>query len=427
MEDRKIFSMVYDCGVDSDVSKELTREINKFETEIEDSRINLLIISHLHDDHINGLDILLSNIKYIDNIILPYLTDVEKICLLFENKYAYSSQKHNGLIEMIINPSKYFYDKKIEVGRIIFLEHGDSNIKEGDLLKQINLLDDDINEQLSKISNTNEIHDVRKNDINVFYCNDDIEFSVSFKWIYKFYIKSSSEILEAIDTFHLILQNNNIEEDKDLRKILQNKTQFKILKNAYKSINKDLNYTSLSVYHGPIDDIYQINLKYNDRNIFDWCTLHKLFMECCDKYYDKLKSATLLLGDSMLLYNESKKNTVENSPAYELIKHFSDNKDDNIPYLNNMLMCTAPHHGSDRSWDGKLLHYTDSDIWIITAGIKNKYKHPDAKVINDIILSNKICLRVDERMGLEYNIEIMRDSLNGKLCCDKSDGDDCEI
>lgn len=58
---RNIFSFVYDCGTDS-VASFLQREIDDYKLLlpttgiIKHKKLSLLVISHLHDDHVNGLE-----------------------------------------------------------------------------------------------------------------------------------------------------------------------------------------------------------------------------------------------------------------------------------------------------------------------------------------------------------------------------------
>lgn len=67
---KRIFTAVYDCGgKDEEVMRQ---NINRM-IRMEGKNIDVLFISHLHRDHINGLDYLKSNTS-IKRIILPYLT-----------------------------------------------------------------------------------------------------------------------------------------------------------------------------------------------------------------------------------------------------------------------------------------------------------------------------------------------------------------
>lgn len=66
----KTFTMVYDCGTETataDLKIPLERQIDDFKKGIK--QIDLLFISHLHKDHISGIDRLLDGIKVCKTII----------------------------------------------------------------------------------------------------------------------------------------------------------------------------------------------------------------------------------------------------------------------------------------------------------------------------------------------------------------------
>ncbi|RAK18960.1 metallo-beta-lactamase superfamily protein [Salipiger aestuarii] len=60
---------VYDCG--SNQADALKREVGSI---ARDSEIDLLFLSHLDSDHVNGVDLLLSQVK-VREVILPYLNE----------------------------------------------------------------------------------------------------------------------------------------------------------------------------------------------------------------------------------------------------------------------------------------------------------------------------------------------------------------
>ncbi|MCH7613794.1 MAG: MBL fold metallo-hydrolase, partial [Candidatus Marinimicrobia bacterium] len=75
------FTIVYDCGSKNEslIKKEIKSVFEKGED------IEAVFISHLHSDHINGLEFLLEfcNVK---KILMPLLTENEKIQLLIQNE-----------------------------------------------------------------------------------------------------------------------------------------------------------------------------------------------------------------------------------------------------------------------------------------------------------------------------------------------------
>lgn len=74
----KNFNFVYDCG--SQRKGAVDAAVDRYHKRIGTSALDLLIISHLHSDHVNGLNKLLSlvNVKY---IILPYVPPIERLLI----------------------------------------------------------------------------------------------------------------------------------------------------------------------------------------------------------------------------------------------------------------------------------------------------------------------------------------------------------
>ena len=64
--------VVYDCGGNS--SLKMKEYLDKFLTKSPQQGIEAIFISHLHDDHINGLQYLLDNSKGQHQLYIPQLT-----------------------------------------------------------------------------------------------------------------------------------------------------------------------------------------------------------------------------------------------------------------------------------------------------------------------------------------------------------------
>jgi len=108
----ELLSLVYDCG---SLSKGdfLKNEIFNLINEL-NFKLNLLVISHFHADHINGLNYLLAKLQYIDTIVLPYLNPLERLIIAF--LYPYQEDWYYKFLE---NPIEFIfksYKDKIDVG-----------------------------------------------------------------------------------------------------------------------------------------------------------------------------------------------------------------------------------------------------------------------------------------------------------------------
>lgn len=71
-KNNELFNMVYDCGSETDKSRHIVSYLNKYISGSKKS-FDAVFISHLHNDHINGLDYLLQNTT-VRNLFLPQLT-----------------------------------------------------------------------------------------------------------------------------------------------------------------------------------------------------------------------------------------------------------------------------------------------------------------------------------------------------------------
>jgi hypothetical protein len=110
---------VYDCG--SNQKEALSREVNSLR-----GPIDLLFLSHLDDDHVSGLDILLARHKAAE-VILPYLTDVGRLLALGK---AISDGRLSGLfVDFLSNPSDWLLRRDVE--RVTFVRGSDDDSKDG--------------------------------------------------------------------------------------------------------------------------------------------------------------------------------------------------------------------------------------------------------------------------------------------------------
>lgn len=112
--DQKKYRWVYDCGSinKTELEREIKREIPSGCT------VNSLYFSHLHNDHINGLDILMNRCK-VKQIVLPYLNESDKYFTILNHFYLFRSNEisydqFEFAHQMIMNPTHFYIDQKIE-------------------------------------------------------------------------------------------------------------------------------------------------------------------------------------------------------------------------------------------------------------------------------------------------------------------------
>lgn len=184
-------------------------------------------------------------------------------------------------------------------------------------------------------------------------------------------------------------------EDK-LLALLSNYALLKELKRRYRELpqeRKDLNLTSLVLWHGPLSpDPRKSQGSFNGLEVGYCCNYNAksipqmLRLNLCHRNTECLflssmsfepKNGQLLTGD--LNFNHR---------YYEFKHHFGGR-------LASTLLCVAPHHGSRKSWNRLLLQdIKPAKIWVVSAGIRKGSYPPHLEVIADIVGKGKILVWV---------------------------------
>jgi glyoxylase-like metal-dependent hydrolase (beta-lactamase superfamily II) len=119
----KSFTMVYDCGHStySTNASYIDAEIDEFALEIAD-KIDMLVISHFHADHINKITELLTKSRGAKEVYLPYLSEEEKYLYLIDHLVDGNSD-NESVLSFINDPISFL--NKLKVDRINFIHHND--------------------------------------------------------------------------------------------------------------------------------------------------------------------------------------------------------------------------------------------------------------------------------------------------------------
>jgi len=413
------FRLVYDCGGNKDyISASIRRYLGSYNSRKNNKKkLDMLIISHLHVDHVSGINELLKQISYVDYVVLPYLTPFERLLLLLQIDLRRIRGKGNSwYVSFLKDPVDYFirnFGEKIE--KIILVGGGGGEGKEseepddlppeeppsGELLSN----DDDLIKPYIDDKYWKSLDDFAE-DVKSSENWGRFASKLTFKehkgrvpiyikkyplWIlsffnYKVSLESLSKFEECIKDF---LKRNQIGSVKDIFNIFlerSKKTRGELIedlkKNCYhecfkkdlklKNENKsDINNTSLMLYHGPIVKgickywklCYPFFWKY-----YPWPVYYKIF-----------GMGQLLTGDISLKMSYQ-----------QIISHYR-------KYLSDVVLFQVPHHGSIKNWDSAILEELENcDLWVISAGCKNRYGHPSCEVIHDICNNSKIPVWVNE-------------------------------
>ena len=104
--DDHAFNYVYDCG--SDDRQALGEAIDSYKNQV--SHVDALFVSHLDNDHVNGLDSLLSVVK-VDTVYVPYVNQVVLVLQLIQAEL--DGALSVSLIEASINPGNWFRSRGV--------------------------------------------------------------------------------------------------------------------------------------------------------------------------------------------------------------------------------------------------------------------------------------------------------------------------
>ena len=114
------FNFVYDCGTLSERSN-LNHAIKSYKNRIWNKVIDVLFISHLDDDHVNGIADLLNGIRC-ENIYLPYLTPFERLLVAIRHNPGDTDDFPN-FMRFITSPHDYLLEiEGANIGRINYIK-----------------------------------------------------------------------------------------------------------------------------------------------------------------------------------------------------------------------------------------------------------------------------------------------------------------
>lgn len=452
------YKFVFDCGSMNKVN--CLDEIEEYHNESfhENDTLDLLVISHFDEDHVNHIFKLLENRK-VKKIITPFLNFNERFLLVL--KWI----EHSGFIDtdpisiftlnLLLDPvyalTPYLDDNE---GEIIFIDSspdkpvftdGDSEIENfsGELKdarltldfgKNLsNLLSEDIN--LLKVTNsekTKKITDENKPTLKLGIIPI-MEFLFYRKQIgnyeQEFYDEVYKLFIEKFESKFKDTKKPTIAELTDVIKTIRTATEikkiFKTVKEdssfiAFKKTNiEDLNTTALCLLHNNKHSFYQYLNRISNGDLSFEKKIQKiqkfeglntfskvetsLFRQHSYRYFHHIHNRfgefpnVLLTSDSFLL----NQNDVDS--FYNRYRNF---------WLNFWLF-QVPHHGSSYNANVHLLSkITHKTFTFINYGVVKtwggKWRHPSPQLITDITAtghSNNL-IPINEFSGLEFQLMI---------------------
>jgi beta-lactamase superfamily II metal-dependent hydrolase len=401
--------LVYDCGTETD-GDALEREVSLLHQLLGDANLDVLVLSHLDADHVNGLTLLLDKSVTTKNVFLPYLTPMQRAIA------AASAGKEADpeYFELLADPVRFLEGRGVE--NIIFIsgdedEQGRSSEEDvppfeptGDDGNSPNLADlegDKDGESRfykgegSKIGSTSGRPSRTKLPLDspqagsaldsrtpqratLHFKTDRKPFRLTNCWQAKFFhrddmrsalnaIYSNSDFtIRADDSRSVMRYKAFLEEVRNrfgtldpgrLIMAIRNKSDRRKLRACYHHIRANHNDVSLVLWHGPRQTIVFVRLRSSMRNR---SSPNGTFAGC--------NGGTLLTGDL----------TCTKEVVGRMERHFGSK-------LRESAFIQVPHHGSLKSWNTQLLAVTDHGVMpVISAGSRNGYGHPHPQVVDSL-------------------------------------------
>lgn len=393
------FTVVYDCG--STTIKQIKKAIKGFEEKTERKTIDILVISHFHKDHINGLRELISRNKIIE-IIIPYLHPVERIivfaALMADSGMEFDDFSRSDVGRLVLNPVDFMEDlfksknastmgnPKPKITIVITgKEEFGLELSEGTNLKNNTEKKDDSNFAFSwtkppyRISPKLSVYDPtvfrrgNSDSSNLTVRDHSALLKINFGWIFKFFNSHDNELvkqfLEAFKKAFGDTAKNKIQENPKI--FLEE--HIDSVSHIYKLVFKtNVNVTSLTMLHGSDTD------------------LEKAFGKCISVrpvgFAKGLQYCIFCLpikAASGVKYPRYQLLTGDASFSEPILKEF---KKHYGTALDNVFSGLVPHHGSGRNFSKELFEGVDScGVWVVSFGLGNRYKHPHVDVVDFFI------------------------------------------
>lgn len=314
--------------------------------------LNLFILSHLHNDHYNGIQKLFKK-SMPDTIIMPYLYPEERLCL------ALGDSGNNSADDFILNPYSTILDMIRESGKDtkLILVRGNSQQIEG----ENNYWGNSHREQ----DNIKRIENIISEAVDVVSALT--HGTIPFKSSYQFKLFN-------LENDGVKLQNlrDKVKQEfgkeamtaKDLCDLLKTKKKLAEIRKRYADLamtyGSDINNTSIVVYGGVPE-------------------------------YVRKRNGFLITGDISFKKGYAKK----------ILDFFADE-------IDNVAIFSIPHHGSDGNWDDEFIEDNSLDHTICFVTTHNFYSNRlQPNMMSSLRSHNIETLVVDELWESSLKIHII--------------------
>lgn len=334
-------NVVYDCGSLPDKGV-VEREIkNNFR---EGEKIDAVVISHLDEDHVNGIPFLLKYCE-VKRIYFPLITQENKTFM----KIKYKINNISGFpYDFLENPYEAIKSISSESQLFAVREEGEDQGNVGDNIPTVE-------------SGRNLSGDIGRDDFPRRYG----------QWLYiPFNFRQRSRIEDLLNNLEKNFGKRiTAGEVEDLWKDNSNGDRDNI-RAAYKKVPGGLNTNSMVLFSGVTNDILR-QFKYSCRGLRCDC-----FLKCHHR-----PAGCLYMGD----YDASGKNKWD-----RLVNAYR-------KYWKWIGCVQIPHHGSCHNFNDNFLNM--DAFFVVSAGYKNRYRHPHGNVLKRLLMTGHVPHIVTELVG----------------------------
>ena len=372
----KSFSFVYDCGSESDRTF-LFREIDDFKRLLPTSsvaskkKINLLVVSHFHDDHVNGMEHLFENAT-VDTVVIPYMGDDLRLLARLE-----STRTELFLESFYLDPIGWFSARGVR--RVVVVGSDEENrIDDGERLTQSLNTEDryqrsdaEDDEFIIRGENRPLSSDIEGTEVLSF--PNGLTGSIAY-WQFEFENMKLPKVSDYKRVVEDYLRTNML----TITDVMHSRSLTNALAREIKGILKNgrsVNQTSVMLKHGPMNyvrsDIFFLNGHDRD-GLLD-----------IDDYYFMYHHmpSTVLTGDI----------DISSADAPHVLK-------------GAPIVLQYPHHGANNK-GGRFLSDLRARYYVFSFGISNKYGHPSYGSLQHEE-HEKRNVFVNERSSFDYSIVI---------------------
>lgn len=389
------FNMVYDCGELKGPNK-IVDLIKDYKNKSGNSKIDMLIVSHLHWDHVCGFEELMRNtqVKY---VFLPYLLPIQRLLLALSE----SANANQSYFSFLVDPIGYFVERGAE--KVILIRGKEGGEDQGSFKpsddgmpnERFGIDAEDLDDESIQLPDNDDLREmVNENDSQLFgerfktrlsFKNHSGLVSLKYKWVFRFFAPPSNMNLKGFEACVMnVLPGTRKIDYGSLSKILSSRSDLNKLKSCYESTFKRLNDTSLIVFHGPTKNVSSFLCPSSSPTEIP---MNYRFYPCLSSFESDVRFGWVLNGDVDF-----------NNVWTAFLSHFS-------AYLDHMTHLLIPHHGSKRNWNSNIMSgVVNPSHWFVSFGLGNHYGHPNHDVISDIVSKGNTVSICSETMRIDQYV-----------------------